>query len=302
VTYDSNYKNRVNAKKHLTKLYSPDELEKIILLIKDYFGYCFPEIILNTNEANFESLAEGINNSIFGNQNIIKAKYLCELFNNTSTSKKKSINKIEAIKKYINEVLNNVPQIENFQPDEKTISIFKKIGIYQLDNNIEKGYTIKACIDSVFNTLSFLGIGGKKWVEENTAINEMIKRLLLRRQSNQIRFLLLNPDCHEANNFNKGRNFSHSGFIDDLNITINYFTDLREKSGLDIQLRLYSKMPNFRITIIDQSTVVMGTYSTLSHNGLDSPQIIFKNSSNWSFAHNLIAYFEQLWEESLIKF
>jgi hypothetical protein len=177
--------------------------------------------------------------------------------------------------------------------------IFRKIGIHQLDANIQTGYSIRDCLDTVDNSLSFLGIGGKKWVQEKKAFDELITRLLLRKH--QIRFLLLNPDCKDALNFNEGRNFSHQDFVDSLNNTIDYFEKAKTRSGIDIQLRLYSYMPNFRITIIDQSTTILGTYSPLSPDGLDSPQIIFRNSSNWSFAHNLAAYFEHIWSESTIK-
>lgn len=179
--------------------------------------------------------------------------------------------------------------------------IFKKIGIHQLDNNIQTGYSIKDCLDNVNNNLSFLGVGGKKWIQEKASFDDLIKRLLLRRQGNQIRFLLLNPDSKNAVNFNEGRNCSHQDFIDDLNKTIEFFENAKEKSGIDIQVRLYSRMPNFRITIIDQTMTVLGTYSSLSHDGLDAPQIILKNTSNWSFTHNLTAYFEHLWSESTIK-
>lgn len=179
--------------------------------------------------------------------------------------------------------------------------IFKKIGIHQLDNTLADGLNVKNCIDKVNNTLSFLGVNGKKWAKETEAFTDLMKRLLLRRQTNQIRFLLLNPDCKNALNFNEGRNYAHTDFIDDLNNTVEFFRNLKEKSGLDIQLRLYDHMPNFRVSIIDQSIAVLGTYSTMSIDGLDAPQMVFKTTSEWSLAHNLTAYFEYLWDESKIK-
>ncbi len=178
--------------------------------------------------------------------------------------------------------------------------IFKKIGIHQVDYNIQTGYSIKDCLDNVINSLCFLGVGGKKWVQEKQSFDNLIKRLILKRQGNQIRFLLLNPDCKDAINFNKVRNCSHKEFRDDTNKTIEFIENAKSRSGLDIQLRLYSRMPNLRITIIDQAIAVLGTYSLLSSDGLDSPQIILKSSSNWAFTHNLISYFEQLWSESTI--
>jgi len=179
--------------------------------------------------------------------------------------------------------------------------IFRKIGIHQLDYSILNGYSVKDCIDNVKNNLCFLGVGGKKWIQEKKSFDDLIRRLLLRRQKDQIRFLLLNPECDDAINFNEGRDFSHQNFVDDLNKTIDFFANAKKKSGIDIQLRLYSRMPNFRITIIDQTMVVLGTYSTLSLDGLDGPQLILRNSSEWSFTQNLTAYFESLWNESIIQ-
>ena len=173
-------------------------------------------------------------------------------------------------------------------------SIFKKIGVHQLDGTLHLGYSVRDCINYVKNNLAFMGVNGKKWVQEKTSFDDLIKRLLLRRQRNQIRFLLLDPDCKDAINFNEGRNYSHDTFRDDLNKTITFFENVKEKSGIDIQLRLYDHMPNFRITIMDQTMSVLGTYSTLSTDGLDAPQLLLKDTSNWSFMHNLIAYFEHL--------
>lgn len=307
-TYESNY-SKLTAKKNRTRLYSFEEMSNIKNLIKNYYTTFFPEIRLNTNEANFLSLSEEVNQVVFEGKRIIKPKYLCELYNNPSTTTRRHIKLIDGIVNYINQTIEQKKNIdikfdpyavENFVFDEHA-KIFRKIGIRQVDYNIQKGYTVKTCVTKVLNSLSFMGVGGKKWVEEEGAINDMIKRLLLRRQTNQIRFLLLNPHSDDALDFNKGRNFSHETFVKDLNKSINFFKLLKEKSGIDIQLRLYTGMPNFRITIIDQRIAILGTYSTISHNGLDSPQIVFKTVSTWSFAYNLIAYFEEVWKKSIIK-
>ncbi len=178
--------------------------------------------------------------------------------------------------------------------------IFKKIGIQQLDYSIQSGYSIKDCLDDVNNSLCFLGVSGDRWVQEIDSFNNLIKRVLLKKQLNQIRFLLLNPDCVDANNFIEGKDCSNEEFNSYLNTTIEFLTKTNAKYGLDIQLRLYSRMPNLRITIIDQGVVVLGKYSLLSNDNHDSPQIIFKSSSNWAFTHNFISYFEQLWSESII--
>lgn len=179
--------------------------------------------------------------------------------------------------------------------------IFKKIGIAQLDYSMQEGYSIKECLDDVTNSLCFLGVSGDRWVQEKVSFNNLIKRLLLKKQGNQIRFLLLNPDCKDAMNFIEGKNCSPEEFSSFLNTTVEFLENAKNKYGVDIQLRLYSRMPNLRVTIIDQGLVVIGKYSLLSDDNQDTPQIILKRSSNWDFTHNLISYFEQLWSESIVK-
>jgi hypothetical protein len=99
--YDKDYKKRSSAKKHFTKAYSQEELENIKSLIQAYYNKEFPGIFLNTNEANYSDLADEINVSRFNGKEVIKAKYLCEIYNGTNASKKKSIEKMTNIKEFL---------------------------------------------------------------------------------------------------------------------------------------------------------------------------------------------------------
>src|ERR1039458_1578155 len=115
------YKNRFSAKKLMTRAYSQNELEEINSLIRSYYEKQFPDVILNTNEPNYTSLADAINESHFHNKDIIKPKYLCELFNGTGTAKKKSVEKMTAILKFLRDwfarikekTINQVPEEKN---------------------------------------------------------------------------------------------------------------------------------------------------------------------------------------------
>ena len=102
MNYEHDYKNRTNAKKHLTKVYSQEELNDIAILIKKYYEIEHPTELINTNEAYFISLAGAINESQFKGKEVIKAKYLCEIYNGLSNSKKKNIEKMLSIKEFLN--------------------------------------------------------------------------------------------------------------------------------------------------------------------------------------------------------
>ena len=105
MTYQQEYKKRATAKKHLTKMYSGEELQEIVNLIENYFETELPGESINTNPAYFTDLADAINDNRFKEKEAIKAKYLSEIYNGTNTSKKKSIEKMTNIKEFLKEWL-----------------------------------------------------------------------------------------------------------------------------------------------------------------------------------------------------
>jgi Tfp pilus assembly protein PilF len=102
--YLSNYATRASAKTRKTKIYTPQQLSDLRALIESYFTQHHPDIELNTNEANYTPLVDAINKQ--QQKEVLKTRFVCDLFNSYGTSIKKSIAKIEAIEKYINTALN----------------------------------------------------------------------------------------------------------------------------------------------------------------------------------------------------
>ncbi|MBP6024912.1 hypothetical protein [Ferruginibacter sp.] len=101
MTYEKEYKNRATAKKHSTRKYSPEELNEIVGLIEKYYEVEFPNESINTNPAYFIPLADTINEAQFNSKEAIKPKYLCEIYNGLSDSKKKNIEKMNNIKAFL---------------------------------------------------------------------------------------------------------------------------------------------------------------------------------------------------------
>jgi hypothetical protein len=101
MTYDKEYKKRLTANKHLTKIYSVEELAEIKSLIENYYEVEFPDKSINTNRAYFVSLADASNDSKFKSKEAIKPKYLSEIYNGTGSSKKKNIEKMANIKEFL---------------------------------------------------------------------------------------------------------------------------------------------------------------------------------------------------------
>lgn len=99
--YNELYKNRSSAKKHSTKIYSQEQFDEIINLIKKYYEIEFPQETINTNPAYFIPLSDAINDIYFKSREVIKAKYLSEIYNGIGLSKKKSIEKMNSIKEFL---------------------------------------------------------------------------------------------------------------------------------------------------------------------------------------------------------
>jgi hypothetical protein len=100
MAYNKYDKNKA-AQRVSTKAYSFDELNDIRILIANYYKNEIGDVALNTYRARFDSLASAINNAKFEGKEIIKAKYLSEIYNGIDTSKNKSIMKITAIKDFL---------------------------------------------------------------------------------------------------------------------------------------------------------------------------------------------------------
>lgn len=101
MSYKDNYKERLTAKKHYTRVYTDEEIEAIRKLLRTYYEIEFPNVLPNTNQAYFNDLADAINKLRFQDKEIIKPRYLCGIYNNSNSSEKNSILKMESIKEYL---------------------------------------------------------------------------------------------------------------------------------------------------------------------------------------------------------
>ena len=101
----NSYDKNAASKRHSTKAYTQEEINDIRALIENYFEIEHPTFLINTNPAYFNDLADIISESRFQKKNIIKAKYLSEIYLGTSHSKKKNVIKMTNIKKFLLEWL-----------------------------------------------------------------------------------------------------------------------------------------------------------------------------------------------------
>jgi hypothetical protein len=176
------------------------------------------------------------------------------------------------------------------------INVLKKMGISRLDSSMSTGFNVRDCINKTNSSLSFLGISGMKWRREAKAMDEMFD--LLSWQKGRVRFLLLDPDCEEARKFTSSRKMNHKEFRKDVKATIEYFRQKKKQRGINIEVKLYNSFPAWRITMVDDSYLVLGAYFFESIDGTETPQLIFEGKSEWSFARCIKSTFENEWNRA----
>ncbi|MES2930362.1 MAG: hypothetical protein V4665_01075 [Patescibacteria group bacterium] len=106
-TIDPNIYKKLTARVRKTELYSTTDLKEVVRLLRDYFKDNPPQGKLK-NPANYSTIATNINNHANRNileeknkQEVVSARYVCDIYNHKNLSKNKSRKKIEAIKEYL---------------------------------------------------------------------------------------------------------------------------------------------------------------------------------------------------------
>lgn len=102
MSYDKEYEKRSSAKVRKNRPYSDSELSEIRILIKKYMQDKHPNLSLNSNEANYVSLAEAINDAF--SENIISARYIYDIYQQNRDNQGKNIKRMNALVQYIQSI------------------------------------------------------------------------------------------------------------------------------------------------------------------------------------------------------
>lgn len=145
----------------------------------------------------------------------------------------------------------------------------------------------------------FMGISAQKWIKDADNFDSTMRKISAKHGS--VRFLMLNPSSEEA------RRMSITGNSDLIQNIKNNITTLREyrKSGLNVEVRVYSRMPVFRIAIVDDDKkVYAGNYKVYNNGVVDVnvEQLILDDNGNGKVEKILkeqyLEYFQAEWDDS----
>jgi hypothetical protein len=75
------------------------------------------------------------------------------------------------------------------------------------------------------------------------------------------------------------------------------FLTLAEKTGIDLQVRLYQEYPVWRIMVLDEKIAYAGYYPN-NKRGYEGPMLSFKKGDPRGLFHPINQYFDKLWEVS----
>jgi hypothetical protein len=177
-----------------------------------------------------------------------------------------------------------------------------RVGIRGADLRVGRGLNYRQALDLCTNQFDFLGTGGAKLTAEHKAFEAALQRC--HRPGRPVRFLLLDPVrgasqlADAASRAGKGR----ETYAQLLKGSLRIIADLRQQRALNIEVRLYSHLVEYRLMFINDS-LCLASYNVYGEgDGSQMPQLMLVKSAGRrdveSFYYPMKAYFERLWEGS----
>lgn len=144
--------------------------------------------------------------------------------------------------------------------------------------------------------LFFMGNGGSKWTREKTEFDSMLRRTAENRGS--VRFLLLDPTsdaCVEGSKVRFGNPTEQPRKI------VESLCRLRNWDRMfgHLEVKLYSHVPHFRISLINKTHAVLGHYREYQNDSDETPLLVFSRQDvRWSFYSPFAGYFHHEWSQA----
>jgi len=177
----------------------------------------------------------------------------------------------------------------------------KKIGISQCTSKLkDTNFTPIKCMDSIKKKLFFMGIGGRKWIQDPPTNVTLFKKMLSKVSANngEVKFLLINPYC---NSFELMRKQREGAIVTDSSYKI-WIQLVKEFNCL--QVRCYDHTPTFRLQFMDDILMAVTRYQLEREQydkfdqGWGSPHLIIDNSSVMSLYTVFEGYYLQEWKSA----
>jgi len=148
-------------------------------------------------------------------------------------------------------------------------------------------------LNEIRASLDFMGHGGSKWTKERDQFSSMLGRIGNNR--GKARMLLLNPQCKIARKKSEIR-FGHPHELPRKVATSLLTIGSLQRTYDNLQVKLYSHMPHFRLTIVDRRMAIVGHYRSYDRDSEGTPLLAWENAADWSFFTSFVAYFDHEWD------
>lgn len=192
--------------------------------------------------------------------------------------------------------------IDEMEILRKKIHLYEELGIINCTEEL-KGTQLEPiqCMRDIRSSLSFMGVGGEKWVKDEQ-LRKTFKNMLRQTKTmgGTVRFLLINPasEAYARLYQLRGESVPYSSY--------EYFVDLVDKFD-NLKVHLYNDMPSFRMQFVDDTYLAVSRYyfDKVSHDsfagGWKTPHLII-SSEQKEFGNNEIKHKGSLYGSFLLSY
>ena len=180
--------------------------------------------------------------------------------------------------------------IQELQAYREKVKMYEELGIINCTKGLkDTDLDPLRCMSSVHSSLFFMGVGGEKWVKD-AQLRKSFENMLRRTESvgGEVRFLLINPasDAYGDLYQLRGESVPYDSY--------GQFVMLIKKYS-NLNVRLYSHMPSFRMQFVDDSYLAVSRYyfDKSSHDQWDG---------GWKIPHLIICNERSEFGKSEIKY
>lgn len=182
---------------------------------------------------------------------------------------------------------------------KEQIQMYSELGIVKmLPSTIEGEGSTTSILREVDKSFYFMGIAGTKWIKKADNFEETMRKLTATHGS-KVRFIILNPMSVAARNMSladkKDKNYHRDLIISNLR----ELKKIKEELHLNLDVKMYSHMPIFRIAIVDEEKIYFGQYR-INDGGENLSQIVLQGKDKMLY-RELSEYYEVAWDNVDLK-
>lgn len=187
-------------------------------------------------------------------------------------------------------------QIQAYEEQER---LYNGVGIVKmLPSTMEGEGSTSSILNEVDKSFYFMGIAGTKWIQKADNFERTMRKLTAIHGS-KVRFILLNPMSEEARNMSLAEGKSQYYMRDLVLNNLRTLKTLKDELGINLEVKLFSHMPVFRIAIVDEEKIYFGQYR-INSGGENLSQIVLQGKDKMLY-RELSQYYSIAWDDINLK-